>query len=341
MLGFMFRIGLTDHLEGPLDRPSSEVYNEVSQLVQLADELGVRYAWFAEHHGHVHHGHLPEPLLMALHLAGKTHRIQLGSAVVCLNMHNAMEVAERIAVMDTLTHQRLAPGFGSGSTPEETALLGVDGWDESERHPRFAGAIQTMLAAWSGKGTSQAADGRDGGDPSVSRVRILPRADPSLIERCWVAVNSDGSAEVAGRFNLNVLFSHLRTPQQYRDYCQTYRQAGGRGLIAANRPIFVAADDATAFRLIEPALRTLWRRFQREGKISASLAEPTSVEELCAHPINFIVGGPESVARQLRELHDQVPFDVANLEFRWADLPHELVLDSLRRLMSDVVPLLR
>ena len=61
---------------------------------------------------------------------------------------------------------------------------------------------------------------------------------------------------------------------------------------------------------------------------------------ICAHPINFIVGGPESVARQLRELYDQVPFDVANVEVRWAGLTHELVRDSLRRLMEDVMPIL-
>ena len=57
------------------------------------------------------------------------------------------------------------------------------------------------------------------------------------------------------------------------------------------------------------------------------------------HPINFIVGGPESVARQLQELHEQVPFDVANVEVRWAGLTHDLVRDSLRRLMEEVMPL--
>ena len=52
----------------------------------------------------------------------------------------------------------------------------------------------------------------------------------------------------------------------------------------------------------------------------------------------FVVGGPESVARQLRELHAQLPFDVANVEVRWTGLTHEQVRDSLRRLMEDVVP---
>ena len=42
--------------------------------------------------------------------------------------------------------------------------------------------------------------------------------------------------------------------------------------------------------------------------------------------------------RRLRDLHEQAPFDVAHVEVRWAGLSHELVCDSLRRLMEDVKP---
>ena len=49
---------------------------------------------------------------------------------------------------------------------------------------------------------------------------------------------------------------------------------------------------------------------------------------------------PRVGRRQLRELHEQAPFDVANVEVRWADLSPELVRDSLRRLMEEVMPLL-
>jgi hypothetical protein len=46
------------------------------------------------------------------------------------------------------------------------------------------------------------------------------------------------------------------------------------------------------------------------------------------------------VACELLKLHDQAPFDVANVELRWAGLTHELVLGSLRRLLEDVTPLI-
>jgi alkanesulfonate monooxygenase SsuD/methylene tetrahydromethanopterin reductase-like flavin-dependent oxidoreductase (luciferase family) len=300
-------------------------------LVRLADALGVRYAWFAEHHAHAHHGHLPTPLLLALHLAGQTQRIHLGSAVVCLNLHTALDVAEQVAVADTLMGGRLAAGFGSGSTPEECALFHVPMRGDAERHVGFAAALQAMRRAW---GTAECVEAGS----SAPMAGILPRAEASLAQRCWVAVNSAGAPEIAGRLGFNMMFSHLRTPEQYRQYRQAYQAAGGKGQVAATRPVFVGVDDAAAFAQAEGALRTLWRRFQREGKIAAERAEPSRAADLCGHPINFIVGGPESVARQLRALHEQVPFDVANLEFRWAGLSHEQVLGSLERLMKEVAP---
>jgi alkanesulfonate monooxygenase SsuD/methylene tetrahydromethanopterin reductase-like flavin-dependent oxidoreductase (luciferase family) len=339
----LFQIGLTDHLEGPQDQPSAEILDDVSDLVRLADQLGVQYAWFSEHHAHAHYGHLPAPLLLALHLAGQTRTIRLGTAIICLNLHHPLDVAEQVAVADLLSKGRMAVGFGSGSTPEEFSLFGLAETGDVERHARFEESLRLICLAWSRQGIQSGPEAESDHSKrffSVPQHQSLPVPADDLARRCWVAVNSVGSARIAGALDLNVLFSHLRTPEQYREYAAVYRRAGGKGLLAANRPVFVGPDDETAFRQAEPALQILWRRFQDEGKIGAGVAEPRRVAELCAHPINFIVGGPESVARQLRELHEKAPFDVANVEVRWAGLTHELVRDSLRRLMREAVPLI-
>jgi alkanesulfonate monooxygenase SsuD/methylene tetrahydromethanopterin reductase-like flavin-dependent oxidoreductase (luciferase family) len=318
----VFIIGITDHLEGPGDRPSSEVYRETIEFVQLADSLGVTYSWFAEHHAHAHRGHLPAPLLIALHLAGVTRQIHLGMAVTCLNQHPALQTAEQIAVADHLMNHRLAPGFGSGSTPAEAKWLGLDELsDDQERHRRFAAALQVIRNAWEPAGLQ-------------TDMPFLPRAAPDLRQRTWIAVNSAGAATIAGQFGANVLFSHLRTVEQHKEYVAAYRAAGGTGLVAMNRPVYVGRTDAAAFAEAEPALRILWRRFRAEGKIAAEVREPDSVEGLCGHPINFIVGGRDSVLEQLRALRQACPFDVANLELRWEGLSHEQTLGSLRELMG-------
>lgn len=322
-------IGLTDHVEGPAHQPTANIINEIAAYVRQADQLGIDYFWFAEHHAHVHLGHIPAPLLLALHLASQTSRIQLGTAIICLNLHHPLAVAEQVATADLLAEGRLAVGFGSGSSPEEFALFGLEVTGEEERHRRFLEALETILCVWRGIEFR-------GRYYNVPAHAFLPRPDPSLAGRCWQAVNSIGSARIAGRLGFNMLFSHLRTPEQYREYRAAYAEEGGRGLVAANRPVYVAKDDATAYRQIEEPLRILWRRFQKEGKIPADRVEPRSVEELAAHPINFVVGGPETVARQVGELREFVDFDVLNAELRWSGLQPLLIAESLRLLATEV-----
>jgi alkanesulfonate monooxygenase SsuD/methylene tetrahydromethanopterin reductase-like flavin-dependent oxidoreductase (luciferase family) len=136
----------------------------------------------------------------------------------------------------------------------------------------------------------------------------------------------------------NVMFSHLRTTIEHQRFAAAYRESGGSGRLAANFPIYVGRSDADAIDQAEPALRILWGRLQAEGKIPAGAVEPKSIAGLCAHPINFIVGGPEYVAKSLLEVHARCPFEVANVELRWAGISRERALDSLRRLVGDVLP---
>ena len=72
--------------------------------------------------------------------------------------------------------------------------------------------------------------GTDGSIALLFRCRRIVRCRSrpgDLAGRSWIAVNSLGSARIAGSFNFNMLFSHLRTPEQYRQYPAAYRAAGG------------------------------------------------------------------------------------------------------------------
>src|SRR5262249_24894969 len=172
------------------------------------------------------------PLLLALPLAGRTRRIRLGASIICLNLHHPLDVAEQVAVADTLTHGRMGVGFGSGSTPEEFGLFGLAETGEIERHERFAEALRIIRSAWSesGVGNETAAEAvprtEIGHEPGRRYFPIpthhpLPVPAADLPRRCWVAVNSVGSARIAGMLGFNILFSHLRTPEQYREYVAT------------------------------------------------------------------------------------------------------------------------
>ena len=256
-----------------------------------------RYAWFAEHHAHAHHGHLPTPLLFALHLAGRTRQIRLGTAIVCLNLHHPLDVAEQVAVADVLTGGRLAAGFGSGSTPEEFRLFGLAEADEAERHARFEEPLRIIRSAWGGGADDPGPPSRPGAPPPGPAGPVLGRREQ---RRLGPDRRGDGLQ--------HALLPPADAGAIPRSTPPPIATPGGAGLIAANRPVFVGPDDATAFALAEPALRTLWRRFRARGqdprRRPPSRATPTAS---AATRSTSSSAAPSRVARQLLELHAQAP----------------------------------
>jgi alkanesulfonate monooxygenase SsuD/methylene tetrahydromethanopterin reductase-like flavin-dependent oxidoreductase (luciferase family) len=330
-------LALTYHVEGPAEQPSAEVYAEVARQVVLAEGLGFEHVWFSEHHFHVHLGHLPSPLTFAAYLAGTTRRIALGTAVVCINLHQPLVIAEQIALLDILSGGRSSIGLGSGSTPAEFAALGAEG---AERHARLAEALDILELAWTGK--PFAYDGRFVQIPDP--VRVVPHPTRPLFPTLWLAANSPASATLAGRRGLKLMLSRERSNDELRALDAAYRtgreEAGlppEGGIASASRAMYVGENDAIAWREASEAVWLLNARMRRERAAIAALPPPRTVQE-AAEQVQFVVGGPERCRASVQELLDVLPFDVFNLQARWAGLGAELVEASLQRFAEDVAP---
>jgi alkanesulfonate monooxygenase SsuD/methylene tetrahydromethanopterin reductase-like flavin-dependent oxidoreductase (luciferase family) len=331
---------LTYHVEGPAEQASSTVYAEVERQVLLADTLGFEHVWFSEHHFHVHFGHLPSPLAFATYLAGRTRSIALGSAVVCINLHQPLVVAEQIALLDVLSGGRSSVGLGSGSTPAEFAALGASA---EERHERLAEALDILELAWSGR--PFAYDGRFVRVPDP--VRTLPQPGRPLFPTLWLAANSPASAVLAGRRGLKLMLSRERSAEELRTLHAAYlagrEQAGlpsAAGAVSASRAMYVGDNDAAAWREADEAVWLLNARMRRERAAVAALPSPQTVQQ-AAEQVQFVVGGPERCRASVQELLAVLPVDVFNLQPRWAGLGTERVEASLRRFAEDVAPAFR
>ena len=107
------------------DRGLQGVIHDTREMIQLAEALGFETAWFAEHH-FTNYSISVSPLLMAAHMAGYTHRIKLGTAVIVLPLYQPMRIAQEIALVDRLTEGRLVLGIGSGYQAWEFDRYGLD-----------------------------------------------------------------------------------------------------------------------------------------------------------------------------------------------------------------------
>ena len=331
---------LTYHVEDEADTPSRQVFDEVGAQVELADRLGFHAAWFAEHHFHVHRGHLPTPHLFALHMAGRTERIHLGSAVITSALHHPLRLAEDLLTIDVLTGGRLSIGLGSGSTKSEFAAFGIPPEDQEPeaRHQRFAEGLEVLEQAWRGEPVSV-----HGRYVQIDAPPVLPRAIRPLWELLWIASNSTAQARVSGRHGYGIMLSRERGAGEMEKIVESYREgraeagldpAGGR--VAASRPMYVGRTDAEAYDEAADAVWEMVARQRRERPQYADLPMPKDFAEACER-VQFVAGGPETVAGIVRELYEQIPFTALHIQPRWKGLPPERVQASIQRFQEDVV----
>jgi alkanesulfonate monooxygenase SsuD/methylene tetrahydromethanopterin reductase-like flavin-dependent oxidoreductase (luciferase family) len=99
------------------------IQNSIEQTV-VAEQAGFNTAWYAEHHFN-NYSLSPSPLMMIAHMAAKTRRIRLGSAVCILPLYHPARFLAEVGFVDTVSNGRLELGIGSGYQEFEFERFGV------------------------------------------------------------------------------------------------------------------------------------------------------------------------------------------------------------------------
>ncbi|MBM4416960.1 MAG: LLM class flavin-dependent oxidoreductase [Chloroflexi bacterium] len=334
-----FDCAITDHVEAPRERPSWEVYDEIGRQVELADRLGFEHAWFGEHHGHAHVGHVPHPIAYCIHLAARTRRIHLGASVVCVGLHHPVGMAEQIAMLDVISGDRTSIGVGSGSTSVEFAAYGLSVPSPEERRARFQEILAIFDLVWSGEPFAWR-----GAYYQFESPGLLPRPLPGMRERLWIGANSVDSATMAGLHGYGLQLSNMRTLEELARLSDAYlgaRSQASAGAppprIAASAPLYVAETDAQARAEFAPALDIIERENRRTRVDGTTGALPAETRDR-AESLRFAVGSPETVCAALVELRRTLPYTTINVRPRWAGTSAAQVERSLSLFAREVRP---
>ncbi len=330
------QFALMDHVEGHADTPSGAVFAEALALAEAADDLGLAAVWFAEHHFGVHRGHLPATPLLALAAGQRTRRIGVGSAIICLNLHHPLAVAEQVATVDVLTGGRASFGFGSGCTPPEVAAFGLALTDEVRRE-RFAEALDVMLGLW--RGGPFAFDGHHFRLPAVT-LRPAPLGD--LRTRTWAAANSVESAVLAGERGVGLMTSRERPLTNLREIVAAYRSAWKRAGWTEAPPVsggfglYVGADDRSAETEVAATIPLLWEKVAVRPEWRAASAPASAAE--AARRVGFLYGSPETVAQAIVARQRALSLTHVHVQLRWPAIGPAQTRACLRRLGREVIP---
>jgi luciferase family oxidoreductase group 1 len=299
------------------DQTTSDALAATRSLARVADELGFRRYWLAEHHNMPAVAATNPPVLIAM-VAAATERIRVGSGGVMLPNHAPLVVAEQFALLEAAHPGRIDLGLGRapGTDPVTAWALrhgggGVEA-DAAEHFPTYVDNIITMM--------SPGGAGLDVG----GRLHALS-ATPHAVGTAtvWLLGSSDFSARLAAAKGLPFVFAHHFSGQGTAEalalYRETYQPSEAhpepRTFLTVNAVVADTQDDAD--RLSLPNLLAMVALRTGQPLSAQSLVEDAEARGLpeqhqsLAHAMlgRWVVGTPGSAAKQVRELAETYAVD--------------------------------
>jgi len=284
-------------------------------LARRAESAGFHRYWVAEHHNMPAVASTNPPVLIAM-LAGATEQLRVGSGGMMLPNHAPLVVAEQFALLEAAYPGRIDLGIGRapGSDPVTSWAL-RHGGPQTGDADRFPEHVDNLIAMMEPAGVGLSLQGRSYG----------LRATPQAVGRPtpWLLGSSDYSARLAAEKGLPYVFAHHFSGDSTAEVLDLYRSAFRPSDVSPAPQTFltvnvvVAPTQEEADRLAKPyvlsmvALRTGGElRPQISVEDAADVRLPESHAALAAQMSErWVVGTPETAARQLEELADHFGVD--------------------------------
>lgn len=186
------------------DRPptitDAENMDNTLAMGDLVEPLGFDSIWATEHYGSAY-SMQPNPLQYLAYWAGRTNRVDLGTAVIVAPWWNPVRLASEISMLDILLKgRRLHLGIGRGVAPHEYASLG---YPIEESHKYFYDVVRAIKAADGAERFSF-----DGEVYKIPPTTIRPQArhKGDLTTRIKAAFSTKASAQMAAENGLGQMF---------------------------------------------------------------------------------------------------------------------------------------
>ena len=183
------KVGLLQFFSWTGRVPVSTVYDRAMDRVDMMEDSEFGCIWLAEHH-FTTYSVCPSVTLMGTHIAGRTKRLRIGTAVTLNAYYHPLRLAEELSMLDVFSRGRLNWGSGRGFDPTEYRLFGVTNEDVYDRFRETADIVQK---AWKSERFSHHGKYYDYDD-----VLVLPRPYQDPHPPVYLAASSPESIRRAG-----------------------------------------------------------------------------------------------------------------------------------------------
>lgn len=323
-------VGLMHQLWAMTSTTDAEFYRDTISEIALADQLGFDSVWLAEHHlvrSGAFYARLPDPEILIARLIPETERIRLGTGIKILATDSALRTAERMRLLALLAGFRVVFGVGLGN-PKELDFLDLP---DGRRRSLFRERLVELV-------------GYLGSSGEVNGRALSPLVDLEIPCFLYAGARDPESLAVAAHLGVSFVTGESDTVLAQGDQVATYRGAGGRGRCRGARLIAVAETTCDAWRIAEPAIRSLYRARRQHGEPVGELTGDLSVDESLeqmAGDVHYVVGDPGAVAESLSSYLSGTGCDELNVMVHGPGIDHDAVCRMLELVAQEVLPRLQ
>jgi limonene 1,2-monooxygenase len=225
------------------------------EFVEHLDALGYDEAWIGEHHS-AGSEIISSPEVFIAAAAERAKRIRFGTGVISLAYHNPLWAADRLMLLDHLTHGRIIGGVGPGSLPTDSAMIGLTPTDTRELLETNLDIVVRLLAGE--KVTAKTPTH----ELFNAQLQLAPYSEDG-IPLAVAAVASPTGARLAGKHGIGLLSIGATLVVEGFD-ALAHHWASPRNAPRRSEPQSIAETGRWSVRCISPRLRN------RRGPTSAS-----------------------------------------------------------------------
>jgi alkanesulfonate monooxygenase SsuD/methylene tetrahydromethanopterin reductase-like flavin-dependent oxidoreductase (luciferase family) len=208
--------------EHQLPRPWGEgeelkLFQDALDQVELADRIGIDYAWEVEHHFLEEYSHSSAPEVFLAACSQRTQRIRLGHGIVLMpsGYNHPARVAERIATLDLVSKGRVEFGTGESSSLAELGGFHVSVETKREQWREAVEQVANMLAM-------DPYPGYQGKYFEMPCRNVVPKPVQRPHPPLWVACSNRETIHLAARLGIGALTFAFVDPSEARRWVDDY-----------------------------------------------------------------------------------------------------------------------
>ncbi len=352
------KVGVALNMLHEHGKADAAVVHEHLSEGDLVEPLGFNSLWALEHH-FTGYAMSPAPTQTLAYFAGRTKRVQLGTAVIVLPWHDPVRVAEQIALLDIMCGGRCLFGFGRGAASTEYEGFRVP---MGEARPRFAEAAQVVV-----KALSQEVFEHHGEFFQIPKMSIRPRPISHPERRFYASSVSPESAEIIAKLGFGMLFIMQNEWAKCREDIEKFQTMSTAAGFEPKAPIILTNVSCAESRqeAQERAHHFLGRKWQsiddhyhfsdghlasvkgyeaygKTAKTYAKLKDPANLRKATDFYVSIqIVGTPDDCLQQLGRLQQITGLEHLVAEFSFGNLPHHEAETNMRLFAERCLPTLQ